>query len=85
MKKAILILSLLFILILSYVSIYAQTDVKYQGKVCKMEIFTTDSINSRNKLNMLKNEVEKFCTDKYIYDIKVFSEKGEYIFIVFYN
>ena len=82
MKK--LLLSLLLLLNVS-ICFSDGVLVRYDGKVCKMEIFTTGDVSSRNKFNIVKNEVEKFCTDKYIYDIKVFMEKGEYVFIVFYN
>ena len=85
MKKIIFILSFIFTILFGSVFCFAETDVRYQGKVCKMEIFTTGDVSTRNKFNVVKNEVEKFCTDKYIYDIKVFMEKGEYVFIVFYN
>jgi len=85
MKKIIFILSFIFVLFLGYGFCYGETDVRYQGKVCKMEIFSTGDVSSRNKFTIVKNEVEKFCNDKYIYDIKVFMEKGEYVFIVFYN
>ncbi|WP_413853250.1 hypothetical protein [Candidatus Ruminimicrobium bovinum] len=85
MKKILCVLSCIFIMFVCYSFCFAETDVRYQGKVCKMEIFSTGDVSSRNKFTIVKNEVEKFCTDKYIYDIKVFVEKGEYVFIVFYN
>ena len=85
MKKIICVLSGIFIMFICYTFCFAETDVRYQGKTCKMEIFTTADVGSRNKFNIVKDEVEKFCADKYIYDIKVFMENGEYVFIVFYN
>lgn len=63
----------------------AETMVRYDGKVCKMEILSSVNKNSRSSKDLIKKDVLNFCKDKYIYNIQVAADKGIVTYIIFYN
>lgn len=65
--------------------IFAEVPIKYNSKVCKMEIITSDNIKNRNAKTLIENKVLEFCKDKYIYNINVTSDKHNYIYVIIYN
>lgn len=63
----------------------AEVPVKYNGKLCKMEIITSADIKNRNASEMVKKKVMEFCRDKYLYNVEVAINNGKQIYIIFYN
>lgn len=63
----------------------AETVVRYDGKVCKMEILSSVNKNSRSSKDLIKKDVLDFCKDKYIYNIEVAADKGIVTYVIFYN
>lgn len=82
MKK--LLLSLLLLLNVS-ICFSDGVMVRYDGKVCKMEILSSVNKNSRSSKDLIKKDVLEFCKDKYIYNIEVAADKGIVTYIIFYN
>lgn len=82
MKK--LLLSLLLLLNVS-ICFSDGVMVKYNGKVCKMEILSSINKNLKSSKDLIKDDVLKFCKDKYIYNIEVATDKGIVTYIIFYN
>lgn len=64
---------------------FAEVPVKYNGKLCKMEIITSADIKNRNASEMVKKKVMEFCRDKYLYNVEVAINNGKQIYIIFYN
>lgn len=65
--------------------VYAEVPIKYNSKICKMEIITSADIKIRNAKEVIEKKVLEFCKDKYIYNIDVAIDKGIYIFVIMYN
>lgn len=90
MKKLVLTIivyvfvTLLCIFIIQKVAL-AETIVRYDGKLCKMEILSSVNKNSRSSKDLIKNDVLDFCKDKYIYNIQVAADKGIVTYVIFYN
>ena len=63
----------------------AETLVRYDGKVCKMEILSSVNKNSRSSKDLIKKDVLDFCKDKYIYNVQVAADKGIVTYVIFYN
>lgn len=63
----------------------AEVMLKYNGKICKMEIFTSENIKNRNAKKIITKQVMEFCEDKYIYDVNVAADNGVLTYIIFYN
>lgn len=90
MKK--LVLTIVVYVIVTLVCLFviekmalAETMVRYDGKVCKMEILSSVNKNSRSSKDLIKKDVLNFCKDKYIYNIQVAADKGIVTYIIFYN
>lgn len=64
---------------------FAETTVRYDGKVCKMEILSSVNKNSRSSKDLIKKDVLDFCKDKYIYNVQVAADKGIVTYVIFYN
>lgn len=90
MKKLVLTIivyvfvTLLCIFIIQKVAL-AETVVRYDGKVCKMEILSSVNKNSRSSKDLIKKDVLDFCKDKYIYNIQIAADKGIVTYVIFYN
>ena len=81
MKKLII-----FLLLFIPTILLSETVVRYDNKVCKLEILSSGEIKNRNSKKIIKEEVLKFCRDKYIYNINVTIDRSNnYIFVIFYN
>lgn len=80
MKKIILFLLLFCVSVCS-----AETVVRYDGKVCKMEILSSVNKNSRSSKDLIKKDVLEFCKNKYIYNVQVAADKGIVTYVIFYN
>lgn len=76
---------ILFILLACVSFCFAEVPVKYNGKLCKMEIITSADIKNRNASEMVKKKVMEFCRDKYLYNVEVAINNGKQIYIIFYN
>lgn len=63
----------------------AETVVRYDGRVCKMEILSSVNKNSRSSKDLIKKDVLDFCKDKYIYNVQVAADKGIVTYVIFYN
>lgn len=51
-----------------------------------MEILSSGDIKNRNSKEIIKNDVLKFCKDKYIYNINMTVDRSNnHIYIIFYN
>lgn len=82
MKKVLISLLLLF----STAVCFAEgVFVRYNGKVCKMEILSSVNKNSRSSKDLIKKDVLEFCKDKYIYNVQVAADKGIVTYVIFYN
>lgn len=83
MEKCLLVLMLL---VSSIVFCFAEgVPVRYDGKVCKMEILSSVNKNSRSSKDLIKKDVLTFCKDKYIYNVQVAADKGIVTYVIFYN
>lgn len=90
MKKLVLTIAVyVFVTLLCIFTIQkialAETIVRYDGKVCKMEILSSINKNSRSSKDLIKKDVLDFCKDKYIYNIQVAADKGVITYVIFYN
>lgn len=68
--------------------ILAEVPVKYNGKMCKMEILSStdkEKISPKFAKYEIEQDVLSFCKDKYIYDVNVAMDKGNVIYIIIYN
>ena len=81
MKKVLISLMLLF----STTVCFAEVPIKYDSKVCKLEIFSSQDIKNRNAKQILEKKVLEFCKDKYIYNIEIAVDNGKCIYIIIYN
>lgn len=81
MKKVLVSLLLMFSLSVCF----ADVIVRYNGKVCKMEILSSVNKNSRSSKDLIKKDVLEFCKDKYIYNVEVAADKGIVTYVIFYN
>ena len=80
--KRLIILLLLFIPSI----LLSETIIRYDNKICKMEILSSGDIKNRNSKEIIKNDVLKFCKDKYIYNINMTVDRSNnHIYIIFYN
>lgn len=78
-------MKILLILLTCVSFCFAEVPVKYNGKMCKMEIMTSADIKNRNASEMVKKKVMDFCRDKYLYNVEVAINNGKQIYIIFYN
>lgn len=81
MKKVLISLVLLFSLSVCF----AEVPIKYDSKMCKLEIFSSQDIKNRNAKQILEKKVLEFCKDKYIYNIEIAVDNGKCIYIIIYN
>ena len=82
MKKLLLCL----LLLLNFSICFADgVPIRYDGKVCKMEILSSVNKNNRSSKDLIKKDVLEFCKDKYIYNIEVAADKGIVTYVIFYN
>lgn len=67
--------------------VFAGVPIKYDSKVCKMEIITNKAVeNSRNVKDNIEKKVLEFCENKYIYNINLTIDKhNNYIYVIIYN
>lgn len=79
------ILLVLMLLVSSVMMCFAEVTVRYDGKVCKMEILSSVNKNSRSSKDLIKKDVLAFCKDKYIYNVQVAADKGIVTYVIFYN
>ena len=78
-----LIISL--VVLLNVVLCFAEVPIKYDSKLCKLEIFSSQDIKNRNAKQILEQKVLEFCKDKYIYNIEIAVDNGRCIYIIIYN
>lgn len=81
MKKVLISL----LLMLSVALCFAEVPIKYNSKMCKLEIITSQDIKNRNAKELVEKKVLEFCKDKYIYNIEIAIDKGKYVYIIMYN
>lgn len=81
MKKILISLVLLFSLSICF----AEVSIKYNSKMCKLEIITSQDIKNKNAKELVEKKVLEFCKDKYIYNIEIAVDKGKYVYIIMYN
>ena len=81
MKKVLISLLLMFSLSICF----AEVPIKYNSKMCKLEIITSQDIKNRNAKELVEKKVLEFCKDKYIYNIEIAIDKGKYVYIIMYN
>lgn len=79
-----LVVTLLCIFVVQKLAL-AETMVRYDGRVCKMEILSSVNKNSRSSKDLIKKDVLDFCKDKYIYNVQVAADKGIVTYVIFYN
>lgn len=79
------IMKVLLILLTCVSFCFAEVPVRYDGKLCKMEIITSESIKNRYASEIVKKQVLDFCKDKYLYNVEVTDFNGKQIYIIFYN
>ena len=79
-----LVVTLLCIFVVKKLA-FAETVVRYDGRVCKMEILSSVNKNSRSSKDLIKKDVLDFCKDKYIYNVQVAADKGIVTYVIFYN
>ena len=81
MKKILISLVLLFSLSVCF----AEVPIKYNSKICKLEIITSQDIKNRNAKELVEKKVLEFCKDKYIYNIEIAIDNGKYVYVIMYN
>ena len=64
---------------------YSEVPIKYNSKMCKMEIITSIDIKNRNAKEIVERKVLEFCKDKYIYNIEIAIDNGKYVYVIMYN
>ena len=64
---------------------YSEVPIKYNSKMCKMEIITSTDIKNRNAKELVEKKVLEFCKDKYIYNIEIAIDNGKYVYVIMYN
>lgn len=82
MRKLILIL---VCLLFSLTGSATGVDVKYNGKLCKMEVFCINNVNRRNISKLIAQNIQDFCKNKYVYNIDSVVIHSTLVFTVFYN
>lgn len=67
--------------------VFAEVPIKYNSKVCKMEIITNKIVENKWKVKEnIEEKVLEFCKNKYIYNINLTIDKhNNYIYIIIYN
>lgn len=73
------------LLVSQHYSCWAEVPVRYDGKMCKMEIITSEEIKNRRASEIVKQKVLEFCKDKYLYNIEIAINNGKCVYIIFYN
>lgn len=81
MKKILISLLLIF----SISVCFAEVSIKYNSKMCKLEIITSQDIKNRNAKELVEKKVLEFCKDKYIYNIEIAIDNGKYVYVIMYN
>ena len=93
MKRVFIVLAVyLFVVFCCIVAfnkfVLAEVPIKYNGKMCKMEILSSadkEKISPKFAKYEIEQDVLVFCKDKYIYDVEVAMDKGNVIYVIFYN
>lgn len=81
MKKVLVSL----LLMLSVALCFAEVSIKYNSKMCKLEIITSTDIKNRNSKELVEKKILEFCKDKYIYNIEIAIDNGKYVYVIMYN
>lgn len=93
MKKVLLAVLVYLVVVMGCVMAFnkyvlAEVSVRYNGKMCKMEIFTSEEVEYKKMSvanELIKQDVLAFCKDKYIYGIELAADKGRTTYVIFYN
>lgn len=93
MKKVLLVIAVYLVVVMLCVVAFnkfvaAEVPIRYDHKLCKMEIFTTDDEEYRKvrtAKEIIKQDVMDFCKDKYIYNVEIATDKGKTIYVIIYN
>lgn len=90
MKKVLLVFLVYVVVVVLCIFVvrkfsYAEVPIKYDSKVCKLEIKTTEGSKSRKAKDSIEKDVMEFCKNKYIYNIDVTTYNGKYVYIIIYN
>lgn len=81
MKKVLISLVLLFSLSICF----AEVPIKYNSKLCKLEIITSQNFKTKNAKDIVEKKLLEFCKDKYIYNVEVAIDRGYCIYVIIYN
>lgn len=85
---AVYLLVIMFCIVAFNKFVIAEVPIKYDHKLCKMEIFDSDEEeykHIRTARELIKQDVMAFCKDKYIYNIEIATDKGKFVYIIIYN
>lgn len=93
MKKVFIVVAVYLVIVALCVVAFnkfvaAEVPIKYNSRMCKMEIFTTDDEEYRKvrtAKEIIKQDIMDFCKDKYIYNVEVATDKGKTIYVIIYN